>query len=510
MRDRQPIVPTRALARPRWLGALLLLVLNDHVFKGAGLLPGWLTGKASDVAGLLVAPTLLVALLGLHTRTAVAWAHVLTGAVFAAIQVWEPAARGIEGLTALGPFPWRVTMDPLDLLALPLILVSWRVLVPAMERPVVLRPLARTALLGASALACVATSDVDPPPATQPRVTPPPVYAKYATELVIGNDTKTAQVVRIRPIRSSVTLNCDALAADPTGILSRGLFGPARVWLVEPDRTVPVRDTTSGSAQAPPCSAYLVDATQMPMRLIFYTRALTTMAISSYLPDAAPSRTLRLGQPATLTAVFPAPPVADPQPDATCGDPGAAGEVDWSTPVPAGQWTISALTEAPDGCGALDLANEQAVTTRWYLCTPELSLPLAVGDRVVIQTAAIGQSGTVDGVTLETERAVVRVGRGASLVRFSDDPVSVLSTTGECPPYRDDCGSLLVPVDLVLSGGGFASQRLSPGTAVSLPAGGRLHVIRAQGSPALDSACTAADAGAITIESAFVWEEVTP
>jgi hypothetical protein len=29
----------RVLLHPMWWGALTLLVLNDHVFKGAGLLP---------------------------------------------------------------------------------------------------------------------------------------------------------------------------------------------------------------------------------------------------------------------------------------------------------------------------------------------------------------------------------------------------------------------------------------------------------------------------------------
>ena len=43
--------PSRALLHPLWLGSLALLVLNDHVLKGAGLLPGVLTGKLSDFAG---------------------------------------------------------------------------------------------------------------------------------------------------------------------------------------------------------------------------------------------------------------------------------------------------------------------------------------------------------------------------------------------------------------------------------------------------------------------------
>src|SRR5690606_7865931 len=66
--------PARALLTPTWIGALLLLVANDHWLKGSGMVPGVLTGKLSDFAGMLVAPTLLAALLsplpGVRTRRA--------------------------------------------------------------------------------------------------------------------------------------------------------------------------------------------------------------------------------------------------------------------------------------------------------------------------------------------------------------------------------------------------------------------------------------------------------
>jgi hypothetical protein len=68
--------PRAGLAHPAWWLALALLALNDHVLKGAGLLPAWLTGKLSDVAGLVVAPVLLAALL-------------MLGAVLALWSWWE-------------------------------------------------------------------------------------------------------------------------------------------------------------------------------------------------------------------------------------------------------------------------------------------------------------------------------------------------------------------------------------------------------------------------------------
>ena len=47
----------RALASPVAVVSLVLLVLNDHLLKQAW--PGAVTGKLSDVAGLVVAPLLL-------------------------------------------------------------------------------------------------------------------------------------------------------------------------------------------------------------------------------------------------------------------------------------------------------------------------------------------------------------------------------------------------------------------------------------------------------------------
>ena len=53
----------------------MLLALNDHVLKQAW--PGWVTGKLSDVAGLVVAPAVLAvrarAWLGYAVRTCSPW-----------------------------------------------------------------------------------------------------------------------------------------------------------------------------------------------------------------------------------------------------------------------------------------------------------------------------------------------------------------------------------------------------------------------------------------------------
>lgn len=120
----------RELCHPLPLAAVLLLALNDHLLKGAGLLPGWLTGKLSDVVGLFFFPALLTAavrgmasLLGRPPPRAGGalglGAVLLTGAVFTAAKLW-PA------LNIMLARSWGLlAMDPTDLLALPVLGLAW-------------------------------------------------------------------------------------------------------------------------------------------------------------------------------------------------------------------------------------------------------------------------------------------------------------------------------------------------------------------------------------------------
>lgn len=133
------------------IGALAILILNDRILKAAW--PGLVTGKLSDVAGLIVTPLAIqaaweVGLWARHRWTApssrvLAVAIVLVGIGFSAIQVWQPAMELYRwGLgTAQWPFlalgaalsgaplpaivPVQATADAGDLLALPALALSW-------------------------------------------------------------------------------------------------------------------------------------------------------------------------------------------------------------------------------------------------------------------------------------------------------------------------------------------------------------------------------------------------
>lgn len=115
---------TREFARPLPVVAVIVLALNDHVLKRAHVLPGWLTGKLSDVAGLFFFPVLLfalsAALLG-KPRGRIVRASILalaTAVAFAFIKV-VPAANALAN-RIIGD----VTLDPSDLVALPFAVAS--------------------------------------------------------------------------------------------------------------------------------------------------------------------------------------------------------------------------------------------------------------------------------------------------------------------------------------------------------------------------------------------------
>jgi len=148
--------PGSALLHPLVLGAVALLILNDHVFKARW--PSWWTGKLSDVAGLAMFPLLLQALWeqarawggrGFRpSRAVLVTCVLLTGLCFSATKVsvlagdgwrwalgflqWPPRMAGalLQGRDLPSPVPVDHVVDVTDLLTLPGLLVAlavgWR------------------------------------------------------------------------------------------------------------------------------------------------------------------------------------------------------------------------------------------------------------------------------------------------------------------------------------------------------------------------------------------------
>ncbi|ADO69926.1 hypothetical protein [Stigmatella aurantiaca] len=125
----RPRLFTRALP----VACMVLVALNDHWLKGSGGVPGWLTGKLSDVAGLYFAPLLLAELWLLvwpascasAAARRVAWMALAVGGGFTAIKTLPEADALYETwLFALLRRPVRNTVDPTDLVALVMLVLS--------------------------------------------------------------------------------------------------------------------------------------------------------------------------------------------------------------------------------------------------------------------------------------------------------------------------------------------------------------------------------------------------
>ncbi|UQA57685.1 hypothetical protein [Polyangium aurulentum] len=497
--NQKPFAARRALIHPLWLGALALLAINDHLLKGSGHLPGWLTGKLSDFAGLVVAPALLATLLRLSSRKALLAAHVATGAVFAAIKIFPDAARAFEALTALTPFPWEITVDPTDLAALPALAVAFRVLVPAMARPLPERPVAyRIAAIGGS-LACAATSEPQEP-CTDP-VCNGTVPEEFAS-LVLGNQTSDQRLVRVRPLKESVQVECAAVLADPEHNLSRELFGPAETWLLDPGRALPLQNNA--------CAAYLVDADGMePTLLAWSASEFPTQAVSTATDSSDPNRTIimQLGVDGKLAlaehpAVFPAPPIESEPASAQCKTPDVGVGVDWSEPLP-GPHVLQGIDSSPDGCHALKFEAEA-----YYLCVPEAAIPFKAGDLLDIQELPVSGGAFPEAGATSPLAEVLRITgpthtvlvvRGSVLARhelaktaepLSEPTIEAKPLTG-CSGARVECGGLSMPLDISILGDHVSGvEFIRAGGTVTLADGyGTLHVVRAEAMPVRDTAC---------------------
>lgn len=391
-----PIDSPRALKHPLVLTSLALLVLNDHLLKGSGALPGWLTGKLSDFAGPVVAVALLAALTA-RTRFGVRAAAVATSLGFAAINLSHEAAGAMTWLTGLVGHPWSITVDPTDLVGL--VVVPWAVVVierhQEAQAPQARRwTPARLGLAMVAALACVASEPAFPP-------------GSFISEVAILNNTPNPLQVLVRELDPTVELNCEAVAVAPEELLDRGAFAQGQTWSIPSREFIPL-------AQDPPvgrlCHAALIEASGMEPRLIFWTSPLDNISRTNPLPrrqnpDAQTVEIVRAAEgrfeardAEDLVLVHPAPPQLREVARGECALPDPSRSPAWGLPIPAGQWVLGAVDKGIDGCFTLDLINDidGAGDFRWHLCVPSEAFPFEAGQRVNILRRA-GEIGAAAG-----------------------------------------------------------------------------------------------------------------
>jgi hypothetical protein len=249
------------LGHPLWWAALVVLVLNDHVLKHAGILPGSITGKLSDFAGLIVAPVLVCAIV----RAQSSFARVLSfaGVVlpFVALELFPSAAELTVRLLSYVGIPWKLWSDPTDLFALVVLPLAWKLSWGASLRPSLERA---GALLGAGA--CLATSIP---------------FERIETRAYLVN--LTHEQLEVHVYRVADPLDCSLAAQDPKATITSQLFEWESCRRMDPIGIVPldqdwsVHEPTEVSPKNPntgaaprTCDAAIVRISGAPDTVVFW------------------------------------------------------------------------------------------------------------------------------------------------------------------------------------------------------------------------------------------------
>ncbi len=268
--------PAAGWAEGGWTFALALLIVNDHALKGSGLLPGVVTGKLSDVAGLVVAPALvavLAALAGIRGPRARIVCFAAVVAPFVAIKLSTDAARALENILELAGVRSRVWSDPTDLVALGVLPLAWHVSA-SLEAHVTER--ARlghvlAAMLGG--VACLATS------------VPTPVEYETSAYLV----SLARRGVTIEVSRVTAALDCTTLDTSITS-LGANDFEPTFCSYLRPADILPLDRDFGDDVEEPPCDAVLLGAPGLAPTIVFWQKGRTRVATNgSVEPDLDPS-----------------------------------------------------------------------------------------------------------------------------------------------------------------------------------------------------------------------------
>ncbi len=447
MRDDESTTDARALRHPLFWVALALLVANDHLLKGAGVLPGWLTGKLSDFAGLLVAPVLLSALLRARDgrRRGIAFASIALW--FAAVKLVPAAAALSTEIAATIGLRWAIVPDPTDLVALSILPLAWHV--AANRGRLAPRVWTERLAIGLGVAACIASPAPDP---------------AWSTEAFLVNRTTETIDVRVRWVDARV--DCSAIRDRFHEILSRDVFTAGTLYTLDPDHTLPL-DRGLANATDPfaepeetghvgTCDVALISIDGIPDQMVFWDG----LVVQSVL-EADPRHrvegglTVRANADGSLrldssTGYVLAPPT-DLVADGACHDYGQISGYDWSElPAWSGQRiTLSDVHEGIDGCMSL-LAHddETGLDQRAYVCVPAADFPFASGDEVQVWNGEHELRIARD--LVRGDGSLWRVGelvvhRGTPDFREGPFAVSVVQADDACGGVRMDCGGFRVP-----------------------------------------------------------------
>jgi hypothetical protein len=453
-----------SLGHPIFLVALALLVSNDHVLKGSGLLPGVVTGKLSDLAGMIVAPVLVASLVGPYSLARRVAAFALVAALFAAVKLSAGAAALAEiAMGAIG-VPWELWADPTDLAMLAIALPLAELVVRHAERGRVLfagegSRHARTGLAALSALACVGTSVPEPAP-----------LSFNATAYVVNRTTEPFDL-RVRWLAANV--RCEMIRDSYELALGREAFGSAVAFRIEPDHTIPLdrqalrfgfeSDGSIDAALSQPrtpnaCDAVLIEGEGVRSTIVFLEGGTVESVAEHLLPDAVqPSTAGELALTMTAAGFDLVPARIEPRPfiaDIGASSCSAPVAYDWSVPAESlANYAVKELDATPDGCTRIVLEQPAEDVPRYvearretiYLCVPGTAAAFELGDRITISPLA--QDGVAGvhllrarGSRVAAELYLFRATFG-DLTTISVDAFELAVEPSACDGERDACGA---------------------------------------------------------------------
>jgi hypothetical protein len=422
--------------------ALAVLVVNDQLLKGAGVLPGWLTGKLSDLAGLIVAPVLAAVLLRARGPRMRVLAFALVAIPFALTEMSDSAARAVESLVAMVGMEWRLWADPTDLIGLAALPLAWWTLDARRSVGAALRG---TALV-TGALASMATS----------RPTP----MEWFTPAYVGNRTGASVDVRIRWVDAEI--DCRDIAGIATRALGPEAFSTGGATITLADRqTIPLERNAAAGAITDvmfetgpmrPCDAALISAEGMPDTVVFWQNTEfrnIPMTMGEGFDPRIGAVDLTRGDAGTI-AVELTVGLAGGDLDRTLGASacvsGTASAYQWSD-VLDGSYRVLVVEPGADGCIGVDYepaAGGDAI--RAYVCIPADMFPFVAGDEVVVSSMpGWGGELRISGVAAE-------LGVWSQTVRIDAMDASAQVVDLDCEGLRRDCGAYVMPGGLTIDG----------------------------------------------------------
>ena len=496
--DDRALDPRRVLLHPAWLAGVALLAVNDHLLKGSGLLPGLVTGKLSDFAGLFIAPALFAAVTRVRSRDAFLAAHLLVGVVFSALQLSPSFAAMWSQLFAAFGLGWTTTMDPTDLIALAALVASYRMWTPfamseASARESLRRPWRRGATIGASAGGLAASIATSPPPDFEEW------YPDISAQTFIHNESDIDLALNLRPMREDLQLDCDELALDPGGLLPDVAFDTAERWELPP--------RTSISAwtrwEEHECYAVMVSGDRFAPFIMFWDGDLPSRLIPGQSPEGSQldswGVTIRSDADGSVQSIRDTsselsfvPTAVETQPGEGCELPAADQRLDW-VGIDEGTVSVQAVEFGVDGCLRVEA---EGPTGNWdaYICMPFDAFPFRAGDLVTFTENGNELTAADAGLAVEETR-YLRLERSAG-ANGLDSPFFQIGARSQpgCGFEVDvDCAETAQRAELLVVGE-LGSATIGAGDdpeSIALPDGreAQLYLPYASSRALLDASC---------------------